>query len=62
MYFVDHELVLQVPVAFWSVEATQPAWTEAHSELHDPDDSLEDLMEVVSNDNMSACCGLTCVG
>lgn len=60
MYFVDHKLVLQVPVAFWSVEATQPAWTEAHNELHDPDDSLEDLME--SNDNMSACCGLTCVG
>ncbi|XP_013883129.1 regulator of G-protein signaling 9-binding protein [Austrofundulus limnaeus] len=58
-----HEMQLKVPVAFWSVEATQPAWPEAHSELHDPDDSLEDLMavEVISN-NMSACCGLSCVG
>lgn len=64
-------VVLQVPVAFWSVEATQPAWAEARGELDDPDDSLEDLMEVevVSNNNnkMAACCqppccGLSCVG
>lgn len=61
--------VLQVPVAFWSVEATQPAWAEAHADLEDPDNSLEDLMEVevVSNHNKMApcfrapCCGLGCV-
>ncbi|XP_017296224.1 regulator of G-protein signaling 9-binding protein [Kryptolebias marmoratus] len=59
------EMQLRVPVAFWSVEATQPAWAEAQSELHNPDDSLEDLMEVEvvsNNNNMSACCGLSCVG
>ncbi|XP_041835960.1 regulator of G-protein signaling 9-binding protein isoform X1 [Melanotaenia boesemani] len=59
------ELQLRVPVAFWSVEATHPAWTEAHDELVEPDGSLEDLMEVeaVSNDNnMVVCCKLGCVG
>ncbi|XP_035806002.1 regulator of G-protein signaling 9-binding protein-like isoform X2 [Amphiprion ocellaris] len=64
------ELQLRVPVAFWSVEATQPAWAEAHGVLDEPDDSLEDLMEVevVSNGNRMttccppACCGLGCVG
>lgn len=63
--------VLQVPVAFWSVEATQPAWAEAHGDLEVLDDSLEDLMEVevVSNSNnkmatcfQPPCCGLGCVG
>ncbi|XP_030277009.1 regulator of G-protein signaling 9-binding protein isoform X3 [Sparus aurata] len=66
-----YQIILQVPVAFWSVEATQPAWAEAGGELDEPDDSLEDLMEVevVSNSNnkMTACCqppccGLGCVG
>ncbi|XP_074508088.1 regulator of G-protein signaling 9-binding protein [Sebastes fasciatus] len=65
------EMQLRVPVAFWSVEATQPAWAEACGELYEPDDTLEDLMEVevVSNNsnNMAACCqppccGLGCVG
>ncbi|XP_042257364.1 regulator of G-protein signaling 9-binding protein [Thunnus albacares] len=63
------EMQLRVPVAFWSVEATQPAWAEAHGELAELDDSLEDLMEVevVSNSKMAACCpppccGLSCVG
>ncbi|XP_070759406.1 regulator of G-protein signaling 9-binding protein [Enoplosus armatus] len=64
------EMQLRIPVAFWSVEAIQPAWAEAHSELDEPDDSLEDLMEVevVSSNNMMAaccqppCCGLGCVG
>ncbi|XP_044028262.1 regulator of G-protein signaling 9-binding protein [Siniperca chuatsi] len=64
------EMQLRVPVAFWSVEATQPAWAEATGELDEPDDSLEDLMEVevVSNNNKTAarcqppCCGLGCVG
>ncbi|XP_049437280.1 regulator of G-protein signaling 9-binding protein [Epinephelus fuscoguttatus] len=66
------EMQLRVPVAFWSVEATQPAWAEACAELDEPDDTLEDLMEVevVSNSNsnkMVACCqppcwGLGCVG
>lgn len=68
---VLYQIILQVPVAFWSVEATQPAWAEAGGELDEPDDSLEDLMEVevVSNSNnkMAACCqppccGLGCVG
>lgn len=60
--------VLQVPVPFWSVEATQPAWAEAAGEHEDPDDTLEDLMEVevVSNRTppcfQSPCCGLSCVG
>uniref|UniRef100_A0A3Q3EIY8 Regulator of G-protein signaling 9-binding protein-like n=1 Tax=Labrus bergylta TaxID=56723 RepID=A0A3Q3EIY8_9LABR len=63
------EMQLRVPVAFWSVEATQPAWAEAHCELDEPDDSLEDLMEVevVSYNKMAVCCqapccGLSCVG
>ncbi|XP_028285440.1 regulator of G-protein signaling 9-binding protein [Parambassis ranga] len=64
------EMQLRVPVAFWSVEATQPAWAEARGEMDDPDDSLEDLMEVevVSSNNklavgcQSSCCGLGCVG
>lgn len=59
---------LQVPVPFWSVEATQPAWAEAGSEHEDPDGTLEDLMEVevVSNKTTPCfqppCCGLGCVG
>ncbi|XP_051804239.1 regulator of G-protein signaling 9-binding protein [Acanthochromis polyacanthus] len=64
------ELQLRVPVVFWSVEATQPAWAEARGVLDEPDESLEDLMEVevVSNGNKMAaccppaCCGLGCVG
>ncbi|XP_056885601.1 regulator of G-protein signaling 9-binding protein-like isoform X1 [Takifugu flavidus] len=57
----------QVPVPFWSVEATQPAWAEAAGEHEDPEDTLEDLMEVevVSNKTacfQSPCCGLSCVG
>lgn len=60
--------VLQVPVAFWSVEATQPAWAEAQADLEGLDDSLEDLMkvEIVSNHKMAPCfqapcCGLGCI-
>ncbi|XP_047204662.1 regulator of G-protein signaling 9-binding protein [Girardinichthys multiradiatus] len=67
------ELQQRVPVAFWSVEATQPAWAEVLSDPDDPEDSLEDIMEVevISNsrnrNNMSACCPgkccrLSCVG
>ncbi|XP_038149108.1 regulator of G-protein signaling 9-binding protein [Cyprinodon tularosa] len=60
------ELQQRVPVAFWSVEATQPAWAEALSDLEGPEDSLEDMMvEVVSNDssrNVSVCCQGTCCG
>ncbi|TNN52319.1 Regulator of G-protein signaling 9-binding protein [Liparis tanakae] len=61
------EMQLRVPVAFWSVEATQPAWAEALGELEPSDYTLEDLMqvEVVSNSKMPccqpACCGLGCV-
>lgn len=62
LYVAEQELLLQVPVAFWTVEATQPAWAEAHSELHDPDDSLEELMAVEVISNMCGCCGLSCVG
>ncbi|XP_070815103.1 regulator of G-protein signaling 9-binding protein [Chaetodon trifascialis] len=56
------EMQLKVPVAFWSVEATQPAWAEAQGELDEPDDSLEDLMEVevVSSNMMAACCQPSC--
>uniref|UniRef100_A0A3Q3X5X2 Regulator of G protein signaling 9 binding protein n=1 Tax=Mola mola TaxID=94237 RepID=A0A3Q3X5X2_MOLML len=63
------EMQLRVSVPFWSVEATQPAWAEAHSEAEDPEHSLEDLMEVeVASDNRMAacfqppCCGLGCIG
>ncbi|XP_076602954.1 regulator of G-protein signaling 9-binding protein isoform X2 [Chaetodon auriga] len=58
------EMQLKVPVAFWSVEATQPAWAEAQGELDEPDDSLEDLMEVevVSSNMMGACCQPSCCG
>lgn len=51
-------------MAFWSVEATQPAWAEAHGQLDDPVESLEDLMEVqvISGAKKMACCGLGCVG
>lgn len=57
-------------MAFWSVEATQPAWTEAQGDVEGPDDTLEELMEVevVSNHNRMVacfqppCCGLGCVG
>ncbi|XP_054641387.1 regulator of G-protein signaling 9-binding protein isoform X2 [Dunckerocampus dactyliophorus] len=63
------DMQLRVPVPFWSVEATQPAWVEGQEEHVEPDDSLEDLMEVevVPGDKMAACCqplcfGLGCVG
>nr|XP_046241128.1 regulator of G-protein signaling 9-binding protein [Scatophagus argus] len=63
------EMQLRVPVAFWSVEATQPAWAEAHGDVVEPDHSLEDLMEVevASNSKAAACfqppcCGLGCIG
>ncbi|XP_034547243.1 regulator of G-protein signaling 9-binding protein [Notolabrus celidotus] len=63
------EMQLRIPVAFWSVEATQPAWAEAHCDLEEPDDSLEELMEVevVSYNKLITCCqppccGLGCVG
>ncbi|CAK6981123.1 regulator of G-protein signaling 9-binding protein [Scomber scombrus] len=64
------EMQLKVPVAFWSVEATQPAWAELQVDVEKQDDSLEELMEadVVSNGNKMAaccpppCCGLSCVG
>ncbi|XP_012708171.2 regulator of G-protein signaling 9-binding protein [Fundulus heteroclitus] len=61
------ELQQRVPVAFWSVEATQPAWAEVLSDPEDPEDSLEDMMEVemVSNGSsrkVSACCQGTCCG
>ncbi|XP_030584729.1 regulator of G-protein signaling 9-binding protein isoform X1 [Archocentrus centrarchus] len=58
------ELQQKVPVAFWSVEATHPAWAEAHSEPDDPVETLEDLMEVevFSGAKKMACCGLGCVG
>ncbi|KAM9859640.1 regulator of G-protein signaling 9-binding protein [Aulostomus maculatus] len=61
------DMQLRVPVAFWSVEATQPAWAEAHGEQDEPEYSLEDLMEVevVSSTNVTTCCqpcfGLGCV-
>lgn len=59
-------LRLQVPVAFWSVEATQPAWAEPEpGELEGRDHSLEELMEVEvassSGGLRSACCSLGCV-
>ncbi|XP_042371431.1 regulator of G-protein signaling 9-binding protein-like, partial [Plectropomus leopardus] len=61
------EMQLRVPVAFWSVEATQPAWVEAGGDLDDLEDNLEDLMEVevISNNNSNktvACCQPACWG
>ncbi|XP_075869448.1 regulator of G-protein signaling 9-binding protein isoform X3 [Nelusetta ayraudi] len=60
------ELQLRVPVAFWSVEATQPAWAEPDGELEGRDHSLEELMEVEvassSHGLHAPCCGLGCVG
>ncbi|XP_058488271.1 regulator of G-protein signaling 9-binding protein [Solea solea] len=63
------EMQRRVPVAFWAVEATQAAWTEAHGAADEPDHSLEELMdvEVVHGNKMAACCqpmccGLGCVG
>ncbi|XP_029990941.1 regulator of G-protein signaling 9-binding protein [Sphaeramia orbicularis] len=64
------DMQLRVPVPFWSVEATQPLWVEAATELDEPEHSLEDLMEVevVSDGNKMAtccqppCCVLGCVG
>ncbi|KAG7226637.1 hypothetical protein INR49_001807, partial [Caranx melampygus] len=64
------EMQQRVPVPFWSVEATQPAWAEASGELEELDASLEDLMEVdlaSNNKNKMAvccqppCCGLGCI-
>ncbi|XP_004068941.1 regulator of G-protein signaling 9-binding protein-like [Oryzias latipes] len=58
------EMQTKIPIAFWSVEATQPAWAEAQSEFVDPDDSLEDLMEVEvvsSGKDGSSCCALGCI-
>uniref|UniRef100_A0A3P9KEC5 Zgc:109913 n=2 Tax=Oryzias TaxID=8089 RepID=A0A3P9KEC5_ORYLA len=58
------EMQTKIPIAFWSVEATQPAWAEAQSEFVDPDDSLEDLMEVEvvsSSKDGSSCCALGCI-
>lgn len=54
-------------MAFWSVEATQPAWMEPDAELEGRDHSLEELMEVevVSSNShgfYTPCCGLGCVG
>ncbi|XP_054881853.1 LOW QUALITY PROTEIN: regulator of G-protein signaling 9-binding protein-like [Poeciliopsis prolifica] len=56
------ELQQRVPVAFWSVESTQPAWAEALSDAEDPEESLEDLMEVASSSGtkLPACCQGTC--
>ncbi|XP_007542884.1 regulator of G-protein signaling 9-binding protein [Poecilia latipinna] len=58
------ELQQRVPVAFWSVESTQPAWAEVLSDAEDPEESLEDLMEVASSGGGStrlpACCQGTC--
>ncbi|XP_063329560.1 regulator of G-protein signaling 9-binding protein [Pelmatolapia mariae] len=58
------EMQQRVPVAFWSVEATQPAWAEARGEPDDLVESLEDLMEVevIAGSKKTACCGLGCVG
>ncbi|XP_061584307.1 regulator of G-protein signaling 9-binding protein [Cololabis saira] len=58
------ELQLRVPVAFWSVEATQPAWSEARGDAVDPDHTLQELMEVetVADGSRAGCCGLGCVG
>ncbi|XP_008400691.1 regulator of G-protein signaling 9-binding protein isoform X2 [Poecilia reticulata] len=60
------ELQQRVPVAFWSVESTQPAWAEVLSDAEDPEESLEDLMEVEvassggGSIRLPACCQGTC--
>ncbi|XP_068172402.1 regulator of G-protein signaling 9-binding protein isoform X2 [Antennarius striatus] len=60
------EMQLRVPVAFWAVEATQPAWAEVHGDVEEPDERLEDLMELDGVSGKTAvcfqlpCCGLGC--
>ncbi|XP_032405834.1 regulator of G-protein signaling 9-binding protein isoform X1 [Xiphophorus hellerii] len=60
------ELQQRVPVAFWSVESTQPAWAEVLNNAEDPEESLEDLMEVEvassgdGSTKLPACCRGTC--
>ncbi|XP_032404390.1 regulator of G-protein signaling 9-binding protein-like isoform X2 [Xiphophorus hellerii] len=60
------ELQQRVPVAFWSVESTQPAWAEVLNDAEDPEESLEDLMEVEvasgggGSTKLPACCRGTC--
>ncbi|KAK5873197.1 hypothetical protein PBY51_013829 [Eleginops maclovinus] len=62
------EMQLRVPVAFWSVEATQPAGVEACGGLEgleglqEVEDSLEELMEGEIVSRRPACCCLSCVG
>ncbi|KAM9409162.1 regulator of G-protein signaling 9-binding protein [Pholidichthys leucotaenia] len=58
------EMQLRVPVAFWSVEATQPAWAEACDDLGESVDCLEELMEVevVSTNKTAVCCQPLCCG
>ncbi|XP_023181059.1 regulator of G-protein signaling 9-binding protein-like isoform X2 [Xiphophorus maculatus] len=60
------ELQQRVPVAFWSVESTEPAWAEVLNDAEDPEESLEDLMEVEvassggGSTKLPACCRGTC--
>ncbi|KAK5934726.1 hypothetical protein CgunFtcFv8_015095 [Champsocephalus gunnari] len=57
------EMQLRVPVAFWSVEATQLAGAERGGleGLQEGEDSLEELMEGEGGSRRPAFCCLTCV-
>ncbi|KAK5931611.1 hypothetical protein CesoFtcFv8_000118 [Champsocephalus esox] len=56
------EMQLRVPVAFWSVEATQLAGAERGGleDLQEGEDSLEELMEGEGGSRRPAFCCLTC--
>ncbi|KAK1901594.1 Regulator of G-protein signaling 9-binding protein [Dissostichus eleginoides] len=60
---MQSEMQLRVPVAFWSVEATQLAGAECGGleGLQEGEDSLEELMEGEGGSRRPACCCLTCV-
>ncbi|KAM8867017.1 regulator of G-protein signaling 9-binding protein [Synchiropus picturatus] len=51
----------RVPVPFWSIEASQLAWSEAQGDTVDHEDTLEDLMEVEVV-NSPTCCPRPCCG
>ncbi|KAM9813406.1 regulator of G-protein signaling 9-binding protein [Neosynchiropus ocellatus] len=51
----------RVPVPFWSIEASQSAWSEAQGDTVDREDTLEDLMEVEVV-NSPTCCPRPCCG
>ncbi|XP_035653509.1 regulator of G-protein signaling 9-binding protein [Oncorhynchus keta] len=53
------EMLQKVSIPFWAVEATQEAWvegTQSQDAAHDQDETLEEMMVVSQDDQMSGCC------